>query len=63
MNRYLITGALSNTHFNFFMMEITTKMRAALMTYVYKKTLLLRRSTIEKFNTGEIINYMSTGLN
>lgn len=56
----IIVGALANTHFNMKMAEVNLKVRAALITTIYRKTVLMRKTTLEKFNTGEIINFMST---
>jgi len=42
------------------MAEVNLKIRTAIITSVYRKTCLLRRTTLEQFNSGEIINYMSS---
>ncbi|CAL8080361.1 unnamed protein product [Orchesella dallaii] len=53
-------GALSNTHFNMKMAEVNLKIRAALITTIYRKTTQLRKISLENFSSGEIINFMST---
>lgn len=53
-------GALANSHFNMSMAEVNLKIRAALITTIYRKTINLRKFSLEKFSTGEIINFMST---
>lgn len=42
------------------MAEVNLKIRAALITTIYTKTVHLRKMTLEKFSAGEIINFMST---
>jgi ATP-binding cassette subfamily C (CFTR/MRP) protein 10 len=54
------TEALANTHFNMQMAEVNLKIRAALVTTIYRKAVHMRKTTLDKFNTGEIINFMST---
>ncbi|ODN01206.1 Multidrug resistance-associated protein 7, partial [Orchesella cincta] len=53
-------GALSNSHFNMKMAEVNLKIRAALITTIYRKTVQLQKMTLENFSSGEIINFMST---
>lgn len=57
---FVLAGALSNTHFNMRMAEINLKIRAALVTTIYRKTVFIRKTTLDKFSSGEIINFMST---
>lgn len=42
------------------MAEVNLKIRAALITTIYRKTVQLRKISLEKFSSGEIINFMST---
>jgi ATP-binding cassette subfamily C (CFTR/MRP) protein 10 len=42
------------------MAEVNLKIRAAIITSIYRKTVLMNRTSLEKFSSGEIINYMST---
>lgn len=53
-------GALANSHFNMKMAEVNLKIRAALITSIYRKTIQLRQTTLGRFSAGEIINFMST---
>ncbi|XP_014478346.1 PREDICTED: multidrug resistance-associated protein 7 isoform X2 [Dinoponera quadriceps] len=56
-----IIGAFCNTHFTFWMSVVGLKIRSAIITLVYRKT--LHSSNIDlnqNFNFGEIINFMST---
>ncbi|XP_046387603.1 ATP-binding cassette sub-family C member 10 [Ischnura elegans] len=53
-------AALCNAHFNYFMAEVSLKIRAAVISTIYRKTLLLNHTTISKFSVGEIVNFMST---
>ncbi|OXA59126.1 Multidrug resistance-associated protein 7 [Folsomia candida] len=55
-----IIGALANTHFNMKMAEINLKIRAALITTIYRKTVHIRKTTLDKFSSGEILNFFST---
>ncbi|EFN60726.1 Multidrug resistance-associated protein 7 [Camponotus floridanus] len=56
-----IIGAFCNTHFTFWMSIVGLKIRSAIITLVYQKT--LHSSNIDlnySFNFGEIVNFMST---
>ncbi|XP_029175572.1 multidrug resistance-associated protein 7 [Nylanderia fulva] len=56
-----IIGAFCNTHFTFWMSVVGLKIRSAIITLVYQKT--LHSSNIDlnhNFNFGEIVNFMST---
>ncbi|EZA61102.1 hypothetical protein DMN91_004524 [Ooceraea biroi] len=56
-----IIGAFCNTHFTFWMSVVGLKIRTAIVTLVYRKT--LHSSNIDlnqNFNYGEIVNFMST---
>ncbi|XP_011138357.1 multidrug resistance-associated protein 7 isoform X2 [Harpegnathos saltator] len=56
-----IIGAFCNTHFTFWMSVVGLKIRSAVITLVYRKT--LHSSNIDlnhNFNFGEIVNFMST---
>ncbi|XP_051169843.1 ATP-binding cassette sub-family C member 10 [Leptopilina boulardi] len=59
---FLITliGTFCNVHFNFWLSIITLKMRSAIITLVYRKTLHTSASVLnENFSSGEIVNFMS----
>nr|XP_012137463.1 PREDICTED: multidrug resistance-associated protein 7 isoform X2 [Megachile rotundata] len=56
-----LIGAFCNTHFTFWMSIVGLKIRSAIITLLYRKT--LHSSGIhlrQQFNFGEIINFMST---
>lgn len=56
-----LLAAFCNAHFNFLMASVGLKIRAALVTTVYKKTLSVGSTTLNSaFNVGEIVNFMST---
>ncbi|CAG7725549.1 unnamed protein product [Allacma fusca] len=59
---FLVTigAALCNSHFNMCMVEVNLKIKAAVITEIYRKTLNLRKVDVQKFNSGEIINFLST---
>ncbi|XP_025830829.1 multidrug resistance-associated protein 7 isoform X2 [Agrilus planipennis] len=53
--------AFCNAHFNFLMAMVGLKIRAAVVTAIYRKTLSVSSSVLSsQFSTGEIINFMST---
>lgn len=54
-------ASMCDSHFNFFMSLTQLRMRAALVTTIYRKTLSVSSSVLSKeFSFGEIINFMST---
>ena len=54
------TVALCNTHFNLRINELKLKVRGAIVTAVYQHVIDIPSVQLNKFNTGEVINYMST---
>ena len=52
--------ALCNTHFNLRINELKLKVRGAIVTAVYKHVTDISSVQLNQFNTGEVINYMST---
>lgn len=59
---FLVTliGTFSTVHFNFWLSIVTLKMRSAIITLVYRKTLHTSASVLnDNFSSGEIINFMS----
>ena len=54
------TVALCNTHFNLRINELKLKVRGAIVTAVYKHVVNVSSVELNKFNAGEVINYMST---
>ncbi|KAJ9574314.1 hypothetical protein L9F63_026040, partial [Diploptera punctata] len=55
-----LISAVCNTHFNFLMQVVGLKLRGALVTTIYRKTLTLSTTELSKFSIGEIVNFMST---
>ncbi|KAG8228180.1 hypothetical protein J437_LFUL014415 [Ladona fulva] len=55
-----LTAAFCNAHFNYFMAEVGLKIRAAIISTIYRKILLLKSTTLSQFSVGEIVNFMST---
>ncbi|CAL7934283.1 unnamed protein product [Xylocopa violacea] len=56
-----LVGAFCNTHFTFWMSMVGLKIRSTVITLLYRK--ILHSSNVElkqKFNFGEIVNFMST---
>ncbi|GLH14518.1 Probable multidrug resistance-associated protein lethal(2)03659 [Gryllus bimaculatus] len=53
-------GALCNAHFNFLMATVGLKIRGAIVSIVYRKTLMVSTTSLNKFGIGEIVNFMST---
>lgn len=55
-----LVTALCNAHFNFLMAKVGMKIRSAIITLVYRKTLTLSPKSLSAFSTGEVVNFMST---
>lgn len=55
-----LLSSLFNTHFTFLMSQIGLKMRGALVSTIYRKTLNVSFSSVHSFTVGEIVNFMST---
>lgn len=53
-------AALCSCHFNLLMNELGLKVRAAMTTAVYQKTVSVSQSSLSKFSTGQVINFMSS---
>ncbi|KAG5870301.1 hypothetical protein JTB14_023086 [Gonioctena quinquepunctata] len=54
-------SALCDSHFNFWMAMIGLKMRGAIVTMIYQKTLSVSSTILtSKLSVGEIVNFMST---
>lgn len=52
--------ALCNTHFNLQMSELGLRMRASIITAVYRQTLGVTSLNLSTFSTGQVINFMTT---
>ncbi|KAK9507365.1 hypothetical protein O3M35_007238 [Rhynocoris fuscipes] len=57
-----LIGAFCSSHFNFCMSLVGLKIRGALISVVYRKTLSLSTLTLSQLSTGEVVNYMSTDM-
>uniref|UniRef100_A0A1Y1JUE0 ABC-type xenobiotic transporter n=1 Tax=Photinus pyralis TaxID=7054 RepID=A0A1Y1JUE0_PHOPY len=56
-----LLAAFCDTHFNFYMGVVGLKIRAALVTTIYRKTLTASGTDLNlSFSVGEIVNFMST---
>lgn len=55
-----LISSLCNAHFNFLMAKVGMKIRSAIVTLVYRKTLTLSQKSFSVFSTGEVVNFMST---
>ncbi|XP_055879588.1 ATP-binding cassette sub-family C member 10-like [Biomphalaria glabrata] len=62
MGLFLTTfvGTICSTQFDYNVQVLAFKMRCALITTVYRKSLLITAAVHSKFTTGEIVNFMST---
>uniref|UniRef100_A0A069DYD4 ABC-type xenobiotic transporter n=1 Tax=Panstrongylus megistus TaxID=65343 RepID=A0A069DYD4_9HEMI len=57
-----LIGAFCSSHFNYQMSVVGLKIRGALISVVYRKTLSLSTLTLSHLSTGEVVNYMSTDM-
>lgn len=56
-----LVAAFCDSHFNFQMAVVGLKMRGALVTTIYRKTLTVSGAVLNSaFSVGEIVNFMST---
>ena len=55
-----MTVAMCNVHFNLLMNELKLKVRAAVITAVYRHTLSVSSVDLATFSTGKIVNAVST---
>ncbi|KAL6741905.1 hypothetical protein Aduo_015112 [Ancylostoma duodenale] len=53
-------AALFSTNFTFYMQKISLKVRAATVTAIYDKLLMVPLSEMSKFSSGMILNFIST---
>lgn len=53
-------NALISTHFNYLISVVGLKVRAAIITAVYRKALKVNSVELSVFSTGEVVNFMST---
>jgi hypothetical protein len=55
-----LTVAMCNVHFNLLMNELKLKVRAAVITSVYRHTLSVSTVDLATYSTGKIVNAVST---
>lgn len=55
-----LCGALCSTHFDYNIKVVGFKIRAAIISTIYRKALSVSRVSSMKFSSGEIVNFMST---
>ena len=55
-----LLGSLLASQFNYYIQIVGLKIRSAIITAVYQKTLNSNSVGLSKFSTGEIVNFMST---
>lgn len=55
-----LLSAICNAHYSYFLNNIILKVRASVISTIYRKTLHVDSVTMAGFNTGEIVNFMST---
>ncbi|ESO85415.1 hypothetical protein LOTGIDRAFT_183817 [Lottia gigantea] len=53
-------GTIFSTQFDYHVKNVGFKMRCAIITTVYQKTLSVNTVNMSKFSTGQIVNFMST---
>lgn len=54
-----LIGSLINIHFSNALNKLCLRIKTALITLVYRKAILVRLDQLNKFSTGQIVNYMS----
>lgn len=68
LNGWLYAGGLClssfivsfmSIHYNYQIFKILIRMRAAIVTMTYRKALVVSSTTLSRFTTGEIVNFMS----
>ncbi|XP_067143928.1 LOW QUALITY PROTEIN: ATP-binding cassette sub-family C member 10 [Centruroides vittatus] len=55
-----LLNSFCSTHFSYLINCVGLKIRVSLITAVYRKILNVNKSTLSKFNSGEIVNFMNT---
>ena len=53
-------SSMFSSHFNYLVQMIGLKIRAAVISTVYRKSLVVNSVSLSNFNTGEVVNFMST---
>ena len=55
-----LLNSFFSTQFSYQMARISVRMRTALITTIYRKSLTVSAAAKSKYSTGEIVNFMST---
>ncbi|GAB6021503.1 Multidrug resistance-associated protein 7 [Chamberlinius hualienensis] len=55
-----LLSSFINVHYSFMLYNVGLKIRTALISTIYRKTLHLRSSAMADFSIGEVVNFMST---
>ncbi|XP_068230080.1 ATP-binding cassette sub-family C member 10 isoform X2 [Palaemon carinicauda] len=55
-----LVGSFCGIHYNYLIAKVNLRVRAALISTVYRKVLLVSTANLGKFTTGEVVNMMST---
>ncbi|XP_028396229.1 LOW QUALITY PROTEIN: multidrug resistance-associated protein 7-like [Dendronephthya gigantea] len=55
-----LVGAFISAHYGYLVNKVGLKIRAAVITSVYHKTLAVKSTGLYLFSTGEVVNFMST---
>ncbi len=54
-----LIGSIINIHFTNALNKLCLKIKTSLITLIYRKAVLVRLEELNKFSTGQIVNYMS----
>ncbi|XP_047483384.1 ABC transporter C family member 13-like [Penaeus chinensis] len=55
-----LVATFCSIHYNYLMAKVNLRIRAALVSTIYRKVLLVSSVNLSKFTTGEVVNMMST---
>ncbi|KAK3858134.1 hypothetical protein Pcinc_035658 [Petrolisthes cinctipes] len=55
-----LVATFCSIHFNYQMAKVNLRLRAAVISSVYRKVLQVSTATLSRFSTGEVVNMMST---
>ena len=54
-----LIGSIINIHFTNSLNKLCLRIKTALITLIYRKAVVVRLDQLNKFSTGQIVNYMS----
>ncbi|KAK8730961.1 hypothetical protein OTU49_007721 [Cherax quadricarinatus] len=55
-----LIATFCSIHFNYLLAKVSLRVRAAVISTVYRKVLQVNAANLSKFSTGEVVNLMST---